>query len=123
MINVEDIIDRPHEPLRCLGYVLLVLTKHFKDFDAGEIPSTDVQAKAWLASPPDSHWREIGTNVYAATRDGDVLYCEPKEGLGHVAVLVDPARGGFLTSTPDRGSCVLSRRHMKGVMSVQRRDR
>lgn len=123
MIQVQDLIDREHEPLRCLGYVRIALKRYFADFDPAELPSTPEEARAWLRSPPVSAWREIGTNVYAATKDGDVVYGEERGDGAYVAVLVDPKGGGFLTSSAGRGSYIRLRRTLKGVVSVQRRDR
>lgn len=122
MVFVGDLLEQPHEPLRCLGFVLLALKRIFPDFAPGEIPSTSEEARAWLSSPPAARWVEIGRNAFKATKVGDVLYGEDGSQDGaYVAVLVDPNGGGFLTSDSTRGPHIRTRRQLKGVLSVQRR--
>jgi len=120
VIPVEDLIRRPHEPLRCLGYVLLGLERSATGYRRGEIPDTGEEAEVWLRKHGDTPWREIGKTVHCATMEGDVVYGIGERGP-YAALLVDAAGGGFLTSTPEAGSHIRLRRGLRGVQSVQRR--
>lgn len=122
MIPFEDLVEREHEPLRCIGYVLQALARKFPDFHTSEIPSTQEEAELWLSQHIPHRWHEIGRNATLATRDGDVLYCSGGPDGAFVAVLVDEKGGGFLTSNKKRGSHIRPRRTLTSVISVQRRS-
>lgn len=122
MIQVQDLLGRSHEPLRCIGYVLLALRRKFPDFDSGEIPSTNEAAEAWLKAPGSSRrWREIGKSAFDARREGDVVYGESEKDGAYIAMLLDTNGGGFLTSSEGVGCRVLRRGDLENVRSVQRR--
>jgi len=123
--QVDDLLGRPHEPLLCLGYVRLALARLVPGFRPSDLPASDVEASGWLDRHLDGTaegaWVELGKTAYDATRPGDVVFGSSQPGEDFVAVLVDPAGGGFLTSTPERGSHIRMRRALKGVRSAQRR--
>jgi len=118
----QDLLGRPHEPLRCLGYCSIVLARIFPDYVASEIPQNPEEAREWIMNPPKSKWREIGHTVFDARLDGDVVYGEREEGDGaYIAVMVNWHQGSFLTSSRGRGCHLRNVRGLRGVISVQRR--
>lgn len=113
-MRVDDLIGKPYAEMRCLAAVLEVLRRMGRD-----VPASAEEAAARWGNDPGAAWRKLGTSVAAVERVGDVVHTEPAEGR-EASVFVLVSGGRALTSTPERGVCIVRLRDIPEPLTVWR---
>lgn len=110
----DDMIGRPYSEMRCLSAVLEVLRRMGRD-----VPSSAEDAAAQWGSDPGVDWHRLGTTVASAECVGDVVHTDPLDGR-EASVFVRVGNGRALTSTPERGVCIVRLRDIPEPLTVWR---
>lgn len=113
----------PRDGVDCAWTARQALARIFPDLRPEEFPITHEEqaARLALARKGVESWVRVGDNIFAATREGDLIVGERHNGGLFAAVLVNPENREAITATHEFGVHLAPLRRLVGVRDVFRR--